>query len=86
MGIDQLPEQIRFSKVLSGNHLGMLGNVEDVPDENSIIEYREEERVSDILNQFYNQPDELRNALHVEAARLLDEGKVSEAWLTLMQE
>ena len=31
IGIDQLPEQIRNSKILTGNDLGMLGNVERIP-------------------------------------------------------
>ena len=31
IGVDALPEQIRLSKVLSGNHLGMLANIEDLP-------------------------------------------------------
>jgi flavin reductase (DIM6/NTAB) family NADH-FMN oxidoreductase RutF len=32
IGIDQLPENIRYSKVLTGNDLGMLANVEKLPD------------------------------------------------------
>ncbi|KAF5278179.1 hypothetical protein FQR65_LT15773 [Abscondita terminalis] len=32
IGIDQLPESIRFSTVLTGNHLGMLANVEVLPE------------------------------------------------------
>jgi len=32
IGIDALPEHIRLSKRLSGNHLGMLGNHETWPD------------------------------------------------------
>ena len=31
VGIDRLPKEIRESKVLSGNDLGMLGNVETLP-------------------------------------------------------
>jgi len=32
IGVDALPEGIRFSKVLSGNDLGMLANVEQLPE------------------------------------------------------
>src|SRR5688572_27818770 len=32
IGIDQLSEQIRNSKILTGNDLGMLANVEKIPD------------------------------------------------------
>lgn len=31
IGIDQIPKHIRLSKVLTGNDLGMLGNVEQLP-------------------------------------------------------
>ena len=33
IGVDSLPEEIRSSKILTGNDLGMLGNVESLPDE-----------------------------------------------------
>ncbi|MCW5518414.1 flavin reductase family protein [Aureitalea sp. L0-47] len=32
VGVDALPEAIRFSKVLTGNDLGMLANVEELPE------------------------------------------------------
>jgi flavin reductase (DIM6/NTAB) family NADH-FMN oxidoreductase RutF len=32
IGVDSLPEAIRFSKVLTGNDLGMLANVEQLPE------------------------------------------------------
>lgn len=31
IGVDQLPEPIRISEILSGNDLGMLGNIESLP-------------------------------------------------------
>jgi len=33
VGVDQIPERIRLSKVLTGNDLGMLGNIEKIPSE-----------------------------------------------------
>jgi hypothetical protein len=32
MGMDQLPEKIRNSRVLSGNDLGMLANLSSIPE------------------------------------------------------
>lgn len=32
IGVDALPKEIRMSKIFSGNDLGMLGNVEVIPD------------------------------------------------------
>ncbi|MGB5362231.1 MAG: flavin reductase family protein [Aureibaculum sp.] len=36
IGIDQIPEQIRNSKTLTGNDLGMLGNVEAIPSQQDV--------------------------------------------------
>lgn len=36
IGIDQLPENIRNSKILTGNDLGMLANVDRIPELNSV--------------------------------------------------
>ena len=35
IGVDALPEEIRLSKILTGNDLGMLANVEELPKEAS---------------------------------------------------
>ncbi len=40
IGIDSLPEHIRYSKVLTGNHLGQLGNLEHFPNEDRIAEVK----------------------------------------------
>ena len=39
MGIDQLPDHIRNSDILSGNDLGKLGLLENMPDQGAIGEY-----------------------------------------------
>lgn len=40
IGVDSIPHQFRDSHILSGNDLGKLGNVESIPDENSIEQFR----------------------------------------------
>ena len=40
IGIDALPDHIRFSKILTGNHLGQLGNLEHLPTEEKITEVK----------------------------------------------
>lgn len=79
VGIDMLPEEIRNSKLLTGNDLGMLGNVENFPN-------------SEEINTFMNASEEIRNiiisndseAIHRKAQEFLREGKVSEAWKVLL--
>jgi flavin reductase (DIM6/NTAB) family NADH-FMN oxidoreductase RutF len=40
IGVDQLPEEIRTSPVLSGNNLGRLGNVEQLPSEEAVANFQ----------------------------------------------
>jgi flavin reductase (DIM6/NTAB) family NADH-FMN oxidoreductase RutF len=83
MGVDQLPKDIRLSKVLTGNHLGQLGNTEMMPDETMVNEYKLTE-LSDIFMDNEGDGLALERALHLHAAALLDLGKVEEAWMTLL--
>ena len=45
IGIDQLPAEIRNSKILTGNDLGMLGNIESIPTTRGTLSQTEEEAV-----------------------------------------
>ena len=42
IGVDQIPFEIRNSSVLTGNNLGTLGNVEELPTEESVNNFAEE--------------------------------------------
>lgn len=39
IGVDNIPVEIRSIKMLTGNDLGLLGNVERIPDKNDIAEF-----------------------------------------------
>ncbi len=39
IGVDQIPEEIRNSKVLTGNDLGLLGSIEAIPSDEEINNY-----------------------------------------------
>lgn len=64
IGVDALPEHIRLSHVLTGNDLGRLGNIEEMPDE----EWMNEIKVSNAGS----------DPMHV-AKKYLSEGKAREA-------
>ena len=83
IGVDQIPEEIRNSTILTGNDLGQLGNVEELPNETDVNEYRLTE-LSDLFVEYEDEPRELEVKLHERAHQLLAEGNVSEAWMTLM--
>ncbi len=81
IGVDALPASIRNSKILSGNDLGQLANVQEIP---MIDPTYEDDQLKQII-QYYNlNPDEMEKELHLHAKRLLAEGKVKEAWQVLL--
>ena len=81
IGIDALPETIRSSKILSGNDLGQLANVQELP---AIDPSFEDDHLKQII-QYYNlNPDEMEKELHLHAKNLLSKGKVYDAWQVLL--
>lgn len=81
IGVDALPKGIRNSTILTGNHLGMLGNVHELPEINPAFE---DERLKNIIQYFSINPADMENELHKYAAELLDSGKITEAWQVLL--
>lgn len=83
IGVDQIPEEIRNSAILTGNDLGQLGNVEEIPNETDVNEYRLTE-LSDLFVEYEDAPHDLERMLHERAHNQIKEGNVQEAWMTLM--
>jgi flavin reductase (DIM6/NTAB) family NADH-FMN oxidoreductase RutF len=81
IGIDALPEAIRNSKILSGNHLGMLANVNEQP---VIQPSFEDDKLKNIIQYYSLNPADMEKELHNHAAELLNEGKLQEAWQVLL--
>ena len=81
IGIDALPLSIRGSKVLTGNHLGMLANVDETP---VVQPSFDDEHLKNIVQYFAVNPDEMETEVHRYPARLLDENKVDQAWQVLL--
>jgi flavin reductase (DIM6/NTAB) family NADH-FMN oxidoreductase RutF len=81
IGMDALPVPIRSSRILSGNHLGQLANVHEMP---AVDPSFDDDRLRQIFQYYSVSPDEMEKELHSYAARLLDEGKVAEAWQVLL--
>lgn len=81
IGIDHLPENIRYSKILTGNHLGQLGNVYELPVINPSFH---DDTLKHIFQYYSISPEEMEKELHLYAKQLLDNGKVQEAWQVLL--
>jgi flavin reductase (DIM6/NTAB) family NADH-FMN oxidoreductase RutF len=83
IGFDNLPTDILSSTVLTKNDLGLLAGIEKLPNETDVNEYKLVE-----LNNYFvsldNEPVQLELALHKHAQELLTEGKLEEAWMTLL--
>ena len=81
IGIDALPEGIRNSKILTGNHLGQLANVNEMP----VVEPSfNDDKLKNIIQYYSINPEDMDNVLHTYAAKLLDDGNVHDAWQVLL--
>jgi flavin reductase (DIM6/NTAB) family NADH-FMN oxidoreductase RutF len=81
IGVDALPESIRNSDILTGNDLGHLANVREVP----VIEPSfDDTHLKNIIQYYSLNPDDMEKELHAYAKKLLAEGKVREAWQVLL--
>lgn len=81
IGIDALPESIRKSTVLTGNHLGQLANVNEMPFVDPTFN---DDKLKNIIQYYSINPDEMDKELQRYAKELLDEGKLNEAWQVLL--
>ncbi|MGL1886886.1 MAG: flavin reductase family protein [Reichenbachiella sp.] len=76
IGIDQMPDHVRNSTVLTGNHLGRLGNIASLPTRIEIDEYANRAEVKTAIDT---------SKTHQLAAELLHKGEISNAWKVLLQ-
>ena len=74
VGVDTIPIGVKNSRVLTGNNLGQLGNIEVLPTLEEIKNYN-----NTLTQQFLNE-----EAKHQFAKTLLDINKVKEAWCVLL--
>lgn len=83
IGFDQLPLDIKQSTVLTGNDLGHLAGIEELPNETDVNEYKLLE-LSELFVSLENEPKNLEIALHLKAKELLEKNQLRDAWLTLL--
>ncbi|MDH0674278.1 flavin reductase family protein [Empedobacter sp. GD03861] len=79
LGIDQLPDEVERSNYLTGNNLGQLGNVEKLPTDEMILNFKEQ--LTERLDIQKFKSEEVR---HQVAAKLLEQGDVNGAWYWLL--
>ncbi|KEZ92279.1 flavin reductase family protein [Nonlabens ulvanivorans] len=74
VGVDALPDHARNSTILTGNDLGKLGNIEAIPDRESVIAYAKAEKLSILDNK----------EKHIRAQELILEGNIIDAWKIIL--
>jgi flavin reductase (DIM6/NTAB) family NADH-FMN oxidoreductase RutF len=81
IGVDVLPASIRTSKILTGNDLGQLANVNELP---TIDPTFNDDQLKKIIEYFSIDPSDMETELHSYAHQLLQEGRVDAAWQVLL--
>lgn len=79
IGIDRIPEHIRLSRFLTGNDLGMLGNLEILPTAGEVEQYVAENME---LRAILSSGD--MEQLHNKARELLGKHDIVSAWKVLL--
>ena len=79
IGLDQIPAHIRNSDVLTGNDLGMLGNVEEIPTEEDVNDFlKRNSNISSLVT------DGERKEIELKAKEYLNKKEVLSAWKVLL--
>jgi flavin reductase (DIM6/NTAB) family NADH-FMN oxidoreductase RutF len=81
VGIDALPRSVRHSKILSGNDLGQLANVYEIP---AVDPSFDDVNLKQIIQYYSINPTDMEKELHSYAKKLLEERKIKEAWQVLL--
>jgi flavin reductase (DIM6/NTAB) family NADH-FMN oxidoreductase RutF len=76
IGVDRLPHSVRFSKVLTGNDLGMLGNVEFLPSDEEIDLISTNAEVKEVLDATIGDTTNRERELHELAKKFLNSGDI----------
>ena len=79
IGVDALPKAVRNSKVLTGNDLGMLGNIEHLPADEEIDAIKNDSEVKEIFDATIGDATNRERELHELARQWLRKGNVNDA-------
>jgi flavin reductase (DIM6/NTAB) family NADH-FMN oxidoreductase RutF len=81
IGFDNLPSSIRNSKILTGNHLAQLANVNEIPDIDATFN---DPKLKEIIQYYSINPTDMERELHMYAKELLDKQQSNAAWQILL--
>ena len=75
IGVDQIPQAIKNSTVLTGNNLGMLGNISSLPTDDDVDNFAKEHPQFMVLEMVKK---------HTFAQQYLDKNDIESAWKVLL--
>jgi flavin reductase (DIM6/NTAB) family NADH-FMN oxidoreductase RutF len=84
IGVDALPESVRYSRVLTGNDLGRLGNVEKLPTAEAREKIMADAEVEEAYRRFSLHRESLEDHLHQLAHDWITANRVADALALLM--
>ena len=84
IGVSALPLSVRHSKVLTGNDLGLLGNIENLPTEEQVAAMQWNTNVKDIFDATIGDETNRERELHEFAKQLIAYGKIEDALKVLL--
>ena len=82
IGVDAFPKEVKYSKVLTGNNLGVLGLVETLPSDEEVRAFGRTDEMKELVDATIS--DTRTRHLHLKARQLLDNGWVMDAWKVLL--
>jgi len=74
VGVDAIPQWIKAEEVLTGNELGKLASIAEIPNKDEI---NNDSELVELISAYKEQ------SIH-EIKRLLEDNKIKEAWLVLL--
>ncbi|NNC86579.1 MAG: flavin reductase family protein [Bacteroidia bacterium] len=82
IGVNEIPEHIRNSDILTGNNLGQLGNVEHLPSASDIESFKSDSVIAELLKQHGGNLSD--SEMHKQAKLFLEKNDVNNAWKILL--
>lgn len=79
IGVDAMPEEIKNSMILTGNDLGMLGNVSTLPSQQEIENF-----ITEVSERYPNIKEMAHREKHKIAQNYLSYGETERAWKLLL--
>lgn len=84
IGVDALPESVRYSRILTGNDLGQLGNIEKLPSGQQREQLQGDPEVQEAYRRFSVHTESLEDHLHQLAHNWIKKGRVADALALVM--